>query len=148
MKISNEEELQKITFNHSSDIDSKDFMNLYKHFTAKPYSLLVIDTTLASDNRTRFRNNILERIQELFMTIDDKIKDENLQYDINREAAKISALFSCKTDKYAYLTGEKILHSNQIQIIEHTKLAYSLLGKTFEKQTEKQVDAIKSLKAF
>ena len=77
--------------NHSSDTDFQDFMNLYKKCTAKPYSFLVIDTTLASDNPLRFRKNLLERIQKLNMTIDDKIRDEKLQYDINREAVKISA---------------------------------------------------------
>ena len=62
MKISDKRELQQIAFNHSSDIDFQDFMNLYKKCTAKPYSFLVIDTTLASDNYLRFRNNILETI--------------------------------------------------------------------------------------
>ena len=87
------------------------------------------------------------------MTIEDQIKDENLQYDINREAAKISALSSGKLDKCEYLTGEKILPSNQQQIIEQTKFTYSPLGKAFEKQTKtiedqrkKQVDALESLK--
>ena len=47
------------------------------------------------------------------MTIDDKIKDEKLQYDINSEAAKMSALSSGKIDKYEYLTGEEILPSDQ-----------------------------------
>ena len=47
------------------------------------------------------------------MTIDDKIRDEKLQHDINREAAKISALSSGKFDKYEYLAGEEILSSNQ-----------------------------------
>ena len=56
------------------------------------------------------------------MTIDKKIKNENLQYDINREAAKISALSSGKIDKYEYLAGEEILPSNQRQIKEHTNL--------------------------
>ena len=55
------------------------------------------------------------------MTIEDQIKDDNLQYDINREAAKISALSSGKFDKYEYLTGEEILPSNQQQIIEQAK---------------------------
>ena len=50
MKIPNKRELQQIAFNHSSDIDFQDFMNLYKKCTAKPYSFLVIDTTLTSDN--------------------------------------------------------------------------------------------------
>ena len=79
------------------------------------------------------------------MTIDDKIRDEKMQYDINREAAKISALSSGKIDKYDYLTGEEILPSNQRGKIEQTKFVYSPLGKAFEKQKEKQVDPIKSL---
>ena len=62
MKISNKRELQKIGFNHSSDIDFRDFMNLYKKCIAKPYSFLVIDTTLISDKSLRFRKNLLERI--------------------------------------------------------------------------------------
>ena len=47
------------------------------------------------------------------MTIDDQIRDKKLQYDINREAAKISALSSNKFNKFEYLTGEQILPSNQ-----------------------------------
>ena len=83
------------------------------------------------------------------MTLEDQIKDEKLQYDINKEAGKISALSSGKTDKYEYLTGEEILPSNQQQIIQQAKYAYSPLGKTFEKQIKtienqgkKQVKAI------
>ena len=85
------------------------------------------------------------------MTIEDQIKDEKLQYDINREAAKISALSSGKLDKYEYLTGEEILPSNQQQIIQQPKFNYSPLGKALEKQVktikdqgEKQVDALKT----
>ena len=84
------------------------------------------------------------------MTIEDQIKDEKLQYDINREAAKISALSSGKIDKYEYLTGEEILPLNQQQIIQQAKFTYYPLGKAFEKQTKtikdqgkKQVKAIK-----
>ena len=83
------------------------------------------------------------------MTIEDQIKDEKLQYDINKEAAKISALSSGKIDKYEYLAGEEILPSNQQQIIEQAKFTYFPLGKAFEKQTktiedkrEKQIKAI------
>ena len=83
------------------------------------------------------------------MTIADQVRDEKLQYDINREAAKISALSSGKIDKYEYLTGEEILPSNQQQIIEQAKFSYSPLGKAFEKQPktiedhgEKQIKAI------
>ena len=87
------------------------------------------------------------------MTINDQIRDEKIQYDINREAAKILALSSGKTRKYEYLTGEDILPSNQQQIIEQTKFTYYPLGKAFEKQIratedqgKKQVDALKNLK--
>ena len=60
MKIPNKRELQQIALNHSSDIDFKDFMNIYKNFTKEPYSFLVNDTTLPSDNPLRFRKNLLE----------------------------------------------------------------------------------------
>ena len=70
------------------------------------------------------------------MAIDDKIRDEKLQYDINWEAGKLSALSSGKIDKYEYLTGEEILPSNQRQIIDQAKFSYSPLGKAFEKQTK------------
>ena len=62
MKFPNKWELQQIAFNNSSDLDFKDFMNLYKIYTAKPYLLLVINTTLASDNYSRFKKNVSERI--------------------------------------------------------------------------------------
>ena len=68
------------------------------------------------------------------MAIDDQIRDKNLQYDINRKAAKILALFSKKIGMYEYLTSEEILPSNQKQIIEQAKFTYSPLGKAFEKQ--------------
>ena len=79
------------------------------------------------------------------MTIDDKIRDEKLQFDINREAAETSALSSGKIDEYEYLTGEEVLPSNQRQIIEQAKFTNSSLGKALEKQTEKQVGPLKSL---
>ena len=58
MKIPNKRELQQIALNHSSDINSKDFIKIYKKCTAEPYSFLVNDTTLASDNPLRFRKNV------------------------------------------------------------------------------------------
>ena len=63
MKIPSKRELQQIAFNHSSDIDFKDFIknNLYKKCTAKPYSFLVINTALASDNTLRFIKNIYKK---------------------------------------------------------------------------------------
>ena len=62
MKISDKRELQQIAFNDSSDIDFQDFINLCRKCTAKPYFFLVIDTTLTSDNPSRFRKNLVERI--------------------------------------------------------------------------------------
>ena len=91
------------------------------------------DTNLASDDPLQFRNNNLERIQKLIMTIDDKITSEKLQYDINRKAAKISALSSGITDKYEYLTSEEIMLSDQSRTIEPAKFPYSSLGRHFEK---------------
>ena len=82
------------------------------------------------------------------MTIDDKIRDEKLQDDINREAEKI-ALASGKIDKYEYLTGEEILPSDQRRVIEQAKFTYSLLGKAFEKQIKTiEVQGEKQIKAL
>ena len=60
MKIPSKRELQQIALNHSLDIDLKDFMKIYKRCTAKPYSFLVNDTALPSDNHLRFRKKLLE----------------------------------------------------------------------------------------
>ena len=88
------------------------------------------------------------------MTINDQIIYEKLQYDINREAAKMSALSSGKIYKYEYFTGEDILPPNQQQIIEQARFSYSPLGKAFEKQIKtiedqgkKQVEALNTLKS-
>ena len=88
------------------------------------------------------------------MTINDQIKDEKLQHDINREAAKISALLSGKLHKYESLTGEDILPSSNRKIIEQARFTYSPLRKAFDKQIKtiedqgkKQVDALNTLKS-
>ena len=87
------------------------------------------------------------------MTINDWIREEKLQYDIDREAAKISTWSSGKIHKYEYFTGKDILPSNQQQTIEQAKFTYSPLGKAFQKQIkiiedqgQKHVDALKDLK--
>ena len=87
------------------------------------------------------------------MTSDNKIKYEELQYNINREAAKIQALSYGKIGKYEYHTGEEILTFDQSRIIEQATFIYSPLGKAFEKQIKiiedqgmKQVEALKALK--
>ena len=83
-----------------------------------------------------------------------RLEIKKLQYDINREAAKISALSSGKINKYEHLTGEEILPSNQQQIIEQAKFTYSPLGKASAKQTKtiedqgkKQIESLADLKA-
>ena len=83
------------------------------------------------------------------MIIDYQIRGKKLQYDMNREAAKTSALSSGKIDKHEYLTGEEILPYSQQQIIEQGKFTYSPLGKAFgeqiktiEDQGKKQIKAI------
>ena len=87
------------------------------------------------------------------MKNDDKIRDEKLQYNINRGTAKISALSSCEIDKYEILTDEEISPSYQSRIMEQVRFKYSLLGKVFEKKIKtiedqgiKQVEALKALK--
>ena len=101
----------------------------------------VIDATLASDNPSRLRKNLLEWIQKLISTIDDKILDEKLQYDINRyEAAKKSTLTSGKIGKYEYLTSEEILTSDKRTAIEQAKFTYSPLGKAWEKKRRKSIE--------
>ena len=72
------------------------------------------DTTLASDNSSHFRKNLLERI-------------------FNKETAKISALSSGKTDKFELLTGEEISPSDQSRIVGHGRFTGSPLDKAFEK---------------
>ena len=61
-KKKQQRDFQQTAFNHSSDIDFEDLMNLYKKCAAKPYSFLLIDTNLASDNPLSFRKNLLERM--------------------------------------------------------------------------------------
>ena len=161
MKISNKKEVQQIALNHSSDIDFKDFIKIYKKCTAEPYSSLVNDRTLPSDNPLRFTKNLLEHSftnKDITWSWLLMIKLETKSYSMdkrieNREAAKRSALSSGKINKYEYLTGENILPSNQKQIIEQGEFTYSPLGKTFEKQTKtiedqgkKQTDTLNTLK--
>ena len=103
------------------------------------------DTTPASC----FRKKFFKRIQKLIMANDEKIRDVKLQYDINREAEKISVLSSRKIDKYKFIKSEAILPSDQSEIIEQASFSYSPLSKVFEKLTkdieeqgEKQINTL------
>ena len=89
------------------------------------------------------------------MTTGKKIRDEKLQYDINREAAKISASSSGKIDKYEFIIGEEMFLSDQNRITEEDMFTNSLLSKIFEIEKQlktnedkgkKQVEVLKTLK--
>ena len=152
MKIPNKKQLKQIALNHSSYVDFKGFMKIYKKCTAKPYSFLVNDTTLQSYNPFRFKKNLSKYTCNKTLTIDDQNEDEKLRYDINTEAPKISVSWSGKINNYEYLTGEEILPCNdKKKKIEQATFTYSLLGKAFEKQIktnedqgEKQIKAIQN----
>ena len=62
MKIPKKQEIEQVAIDHSSDINSKDFMELYRKCTTRKWSFLVIDTTLPSDNPLRFQKNLLEEV--------------------------------------------------------------------------------------
>ena len=70
------------------------------------------------------------------MAVDEKIRNEKLQYDINRDAAKISELLSGKIDKYKFLADGEILSSDQSRILDQAKFTYPPLGKGLAKQTK------------
>ena len=96
MKIPNKRELWQIALNHSLDIDFKDFIKISKESTAEPYSLLINDTTLSLNNPVKLRKVVLKQIYNKIITIDDQIKGEKLQYDINRGVSKASDYHQAK----------------------------------------------------
>ena len=97
MKIKNKRESQNIAMNHSADIDYKDFVKIYRECTIEPYSFLTIDTQIPASDLLRFRKNCSTltkmTIPDQITTLDRKIKQNKVQYDLERKAAKISALF-------------------------------------------------------
>ena len=115
MDVSNNREFQQITFNHSSDIRFQDFLNLYKKCTAKKYLFSVTGNTLASDNLSCFPKNLLERIQKLIMTNDDKMQYNSVSY---------STILNENQKKYHQYHKIKLMNMN---ILQETK--YYLLIK-------------------
>ena len=87
MKIPNKRDLQQITINHLCDINSEEFMKICKRCTEN-VCLLVYDINLASDNFSHFRRKVSERTLNVIMRIDEKIRVEKVQYDINGKTAK------------------------------------------------------------
>ena len=97
MKIPNKRDLQQIEPNRFSEFGFEDFIVLYKDYTKEPYSFLVKDTTLSSDNLLQLRKNVLQMsISKKIKTIDSKIDQNKTWYDLDRQTAKISALSSEK----------------------------------------------------
>ena len=135
MKIHNKRKLRNIAINHSADIDYKDFMKIYRKCTSEPYSFLTINATLPTNNFLEFRKNLFRFIIKMTLTdvikiLDDKIKANQAQHDLDREAAKISASSSVKLEKYEYLTGEDLEYK---PVTERAKFEYSPFGKVFNK---------------
>ena len=136
----NEDSHQNIAINHSADIDYKEVMNIYRECTYKPYSFLTIDTTLPADIPFRFRKNHIRFIIKMTLTdeinvLADKIKANQAQYNLDREAAKISALSSGELEKNEYLTGEDLGYKPGV--VEQNRFEYSPLGNVFNKKLEK-----------
>ena len=150
MKIYNKTELQQIVINHSPDIDYKRFMKIYRKCTSEPYSFLTIDTTLPANNYLRFRKKSFRSfIKMTFKILDDKNKANQAEYDLDRKAAKISALSSKELDKYEYLTSEDLGYKPRV--VKRAKFEYSPLGKVFDKgldESDIKEGLLKRLKTF
>ena len=141
MKIHNKRELQNIAINHSADIDYKDFLKIYRNCTKESYSFLTIDTTLPADNPVRFYKEFLRfsfikmTLTEQVKILDNKIKVNKAHYDLDREAAKISALSSKELEKYENSTGEDLGYKSDV--VQRAKFEYSPLGEAFNKVLQK-----------
>ena len=135
MKINNRKELRNIAINHSADINYKDFVKIYKECTKCLYSFLAIDVTLPA---------LLEDFEKIcfllikmtatdqLKIIENKIKANIAQYDLDRLAAKISAYSSGDLRKYEYLTGEDLGYKPSV--FEQAKFDYSSLGNIFNNE--------------
>ena len=129
MKALKKRHLKQIVFNHSSAINFIDFKNLFEKSTSKSYSLLVIDATLASEYPSRFRNNLLETIQKIIVTIDNKSGMKNY-----------NMILTEKQQKHQYYQLEKLIRMNMLQakvyfrlIRDKAKFIYSPLSKALGK---------------
>ena len=143
MKLHNKRELQQIAINHSTDIDYRDFMMIYKKYISEPYSFLTTDTTLPANNSLRFRKKSFRSFIKITLTdelkiLDDKIKANQTQYDLDREAAKTSALSSKELDKYEYLTGEDLGYKPGV--VKKVKCEYSLLGQPLNNKAKSKTE--------
>ena len=133
-KLNKKRELLNIAINHSSDVDHKEFIKAYRDCTKEPYSFLTINNTKSVDEK--FKKNFSDSlITEQVKILDDKSKSNKAQYDLDRGAAKISALPSKDLQKYEYLTGENLGYKPDV--IQRVKFEYSPLGEAFNKVFKK-----------
>ena len=133
-KLNSKRELQNTAINHSVDIDYKDFVNIYRNCTKEPYNLLTIDTTQPVDKR--FKKNFNDPLQKMTINeqikiLDNKIRSNQAQCDLDRQNAKIYAVSRGELDKYEYLTGEDLGYKPDV--VQKTKFEYSPLSQVFNK---------------
>ena len=114
-------------------------MKIYRECTKEPFNFLTIDTTLPGSDPLRFRKIFLilkkKTVTDQIKIIDRKVIQNEAQHDLDRKAAKISALSSNNLNKYEYLTGEDL--GLKPSTIEQAKFEYSPLGKIFNRGLDK-----------
>ena len=140
MKINNRKELENIAINILADIYYNDFARIYRECTRRAYSFLTIDTTLPASDSLRLRKNcfLLTKmtVADQINILDKKVMQNESQYDLDRKAAKISALPSNIFDKYEYLTGEDL--DLKTSTAEQARFDYSPLSKFLNKDLKEE----------
>ena len=138
MRINSRKELQNIAINHSEDIDYNDFVRISRKRTRKPHPFLTIDTTLPASDPLKFTKNcsllIKMTVTDQLKTIDNKIKANQAQYDLDRLAVRMPA-YSSRSRKYKYLTSKDLGYKPSV--FQQAKCHYSPLGNIFTKGLDK-----------
>ena len=119
LKIHKKRELQNFAANNSAGVNYKDFMNIFRKCKSEPYNSLTIGSNLPANNSLIFRKKSFKSFIKMTLTdeikiLDDKIKANWSQYDLDREVAKIPPLSSKELDKYEYLTSENIGYKQEV----------------------------------
>ena len=150
MKINKERELQNIAINHSADIDYNNFMMIYRECTRRLYSFLTIYTTLPASDSLRFRKIffilIKMKVTDQLKIIENEIKLNQAQYDLDRLEAKISAYSCGDLRNYEYLPGENLGY--KLSVLEKAKFDYSPLALTLNKTIKPADNAKKPVRHY
>ena len=131
-KIPNKRELQQVAINHSSDISTKDFTNIYRECTAEPYSFLVIDTILASSNPLRFRKNIFNIESKFPSNVIILYNKKSLQRMIKLEMKNYSTILIEKQPKYQLYHQVKLINMNILLV----KVYYHLISNKYKNKLD------------